>query len=457
MIMVSGDGRALLNLSAWVRRSSVLRSLYRHFPQAWRDRVSNLLSARASRKARFVRTEAWSCYASSGPAAVAPRSANHGEGVNILGYIRGQFGLAESARLYARALIESGMPVALVDLDLSLPHGWDDHTLDGFIGHAAPHGISIIIVNPDYLPQALAQVGEERLSGKYLIACWFWELERIPAPWLAAIEQVDEILVASKFIEDAFRRVTSKPILRVPLPLSHIDDSGLQRSDFGLDENTYIFLCTFDFNSWMERKNPFATIEAFRRAFPDRDTQVQLLVKSSNGHRHAEKFLDLLNAAAGDVRIIVRDDLIDRAHVHALQRCCDAYVSLHRAEGFGLGLAECMGMGKPVVATGWSGNMEFMTTSNSCLCGFELVPVLDGQYLHAAGAVWAEASIDDAARHMRRLATDPQYGRDLGQRAAADVAARLAPAVAAAALSSRFRAINAEAGAIPHTYIRQTQ
>lgn len=137
---------------------------------------------------------------------------------------------------------------------------------------------------------------------------------------------------------------------------------------------------------------------------------------------------------------MVRDEVIDRAHVHALQRCADVYVSLHRAEGFGLGLAECMAMGKPVIATGWSGNVDFMDQANSCLVGYRLVPVGDGEYPHPDGALWAEADVDEAAAHMRRLADDRGYAAGLGARAAQSVAARLSPQAAAAALIARLEA-----------------
>ncbi len=352
--------------------------------------------------------------------------------------------------MYARALIEAGVPVRLFDIDLGLPHGWDDHSLDAWIGDDLPYPVSIMFVNPDYLERALEFVGVERLSGRHLIACWFWELERVPEAWLPAIGLVDEIMVASRFIEDAFSKVTDKPILRAPQPLSAIGDSGLQRADFGLDEGKFIFLTTFDFNSWVERKNPYAAIAAFKRAFPQGRDDVRMLVKSSNGYRYQDWFRRLLNEAATDPRIIVRDEVIDRAHVYALQRCCDAYVSLHRAEGFGLGLAECMAMGKPVIATAWSGNLDFMETGNAMLVGYRLVPVREGEYPHEPGDVWAEPSVEEAAAFMQRLADNPTEALEIGQRAAKAVGALLSPQRAAFAIETRLREL--AAGPAIHTY-----
>lgn len=369
---------------------------------------------------------------------------NGSRGVNVFAYFRGQFGLGESARLYVQALMGAGYPVALNDIELvDVPHGFDDHGLVGEICNEAPFDLNLIFVNPDFFQKATDKIGHERLAGRYTIACWFWELESIPEEWQSALDRVDEVLVASEFVENAVRRVTKKPVLRVPLPLAAQPDSGLQRTDFGLDADTFIFLSSFDFNSSVYRKNPLGAIAAFQMAFPDPAENVRLVIKSSNGHRYPTEFFGLMDAAAADPRILIREGIIERAHMHALQRCADAYVSLHRAEGFGLGLAECMALGKPVIGTGWSGNLEFMHQSNSCLVDYQLVPVSPGQYLHAEDcARWAEPSISHAAALMRKVKGDTSFARSLGQRAASDMAKALAPERAAAMIAQRLDEIS---------------
>ncbi|QHG85990.1 MULTISPECIES: glycosyltransferase family 4 protein [Xanthomonas] len=435
------SGLAGLRLQSWVLRQPWLRPVYRVFPRNLRDRVFSALSARSVVQTQFQRTDAWELSLESAEISV-PNTGDVADtrltsvGINILGYIRGEFGLAESARMYARALINAGVPVSLYDLDLGLPHSWEDRSLDGFIDQHMPHKVTIVFVNPDYLDAAFEKVGRARMEGHYIIACWFWELEVIPSSWLSAITLVDEIMVASRFIEDAFRDVTDKPIMRLPLPLSDQRDSGLQRRDFGLEPEAFVFLFTFDFHSFVTRKNPQAVVNAFRHAFPDDRDDVRLVVKSSNGHMYPEQMAELLSLVAADKRILLRDEVIDRMHVRALQRCCDVYVSLHRAEGFGLGLAECMSLGRPVIATGWSGNMEFMTDSNSCLVDYDLVPVA-GRYPESDGARWAEPRIDSAAAAMRRLADDPLQARRLGEAARDDICARLAPPSVAEHLLAR--------------------
>ena len=425
-------GQTTLKLVAWIRRQSWLRLIYQHFPQTWRDRASGIVVARTLRRAKLPALPVPTLDPASVSTIAKAESRRFGEypasaGVNIFAYFRGQFGLGESARLYARALIDLGYPVALNDIDIAVPHGLGDRSLDQHIGDTAPHRVNLIFVNPDYLMQALASIDRAKMEGRYVIACWFWELERIPDDWLWALDKVDEIMVATAFVEQAFRHVTDKPILRVPIPITDVDDSGLTREQFGLSPDKFIFLNTFDFNSWWRRKDPIAVINAFRLAFPRSRDDVQLLIKSSNGHRYPEQLHQLLSASSGDPRIFVRDEVIDRRHVRALQRCADAYVSLHRAEGFGLGLAEAMSLAKPVIATAWSGNLEFMTPENSCLVNYRLAPVGEDEYPHARSAQWAQVDVEHAAVLMKRVVDDPGFARRIGAQAAADIRDKLSP------------------------------
>lgn len=442
-----GVRRALLDMSNRMRQQKWLRSLYTFLlPRDLRHRLNLTLvngalqEARTSPAARWIKRPVG---IQSAPVRVFANNVTYApsEGVNIFAYLRGQFGLGESARMYARALIGAGYPVALVDVDINLPHGMDDRSLDAYIGDDVPHYVSVLFINPDYFQAALTSIGEAKLRGKYVIACWFWELENVPQEWFPAIDLVDEILVASRFVQDAFRRVTDKPILCVPLPLSEVGDSGLTREDFGLPTDKFIFLNSFDFNSWIARKNPAAAVESFLLAFdPSRD-DVMLLLKTSNGFRNPHRLLELMEIARNDPRILVRDEILAREDVQALQRCCDAYVSLHHSEGFGLGMAECMHQGKPVIGTAWSANMDFMDETNSCLVDYSLVPVREGEYAHHEGQQWAEADRSDAARHMRRLVDDKEYAAQLARNAARDIRMTLAPEAAAAAIIARVREV----------------
>lgn len=363
--------------------------------------------------------------------------------VNIFGFFGSQFGLGEGARLYASALADSGVPIAVLDLDLGLPHSRQTYQRYGEPNRCRD-AVDLVVVNPDYLCRALPQIEALGKDRRLRIGCWFWELDIIPDRWHEALKHIDAIMVSSGFIELAFAKVTDKPIFRVPLPLRPRVDSGLGRDAFGLSGEAFLFLCSLDFHSSIYRKNPNAVISAFLRAFPRGDENVQLVIKCVNGAYYPEQFAELIAAAKVDKRMLIRNQAIAAPHMRALQRCCDAYVSLHRSEGFGLGLAECMELGKPVIGTAWSGNMEFMNNKNSCLVDAVTIPVIVGQYQDAPpGSVWAEPDVRVAADWMRKLVSDPEFARKIGERAAADVEEKLSPRRVAAELMCKITALNA--------------
>lgn len=436
---------ALLNMMAWIRQQMWLKAVYKHLPIDWRNRFSETTVSNVSRQVKFPQSSSWKSVTPSSPmpVAVATSTEEYGEGagVNVYANVRGQFGLSESARSYIRALLAEGYPVSVIDVPLDIPHSMGDCSLDSYINKGPAYDINLVFINPDYLDEAIKDIGHERLENCYTIACWFWELESFPSEWLPAIQKVDEIMVSSGFVRGILEAVTDKPVLSVPLPVGEVEDSGLSRTDFDLEDDAFVFLNSFDFNSSLARKNPFAVIDAFCQAFPDKRSRARLLIKSSNGYRYPEMLRKLLNAAASDHRILVRDDIIGRGDMQALQRCVDAYVSLHRAEGFGLGLAECMRLGKPVIATAWSGNMEYMTRDNSCLVDYQLVPVNEGEYVHHTGQRWADPCVDQAAAHMRRLVEDPEFAACIGERAAADISKKLSPHIAAQKIIQRLNVL----------------
>lgn len=427
--------RHILKLLTTLRQSAVFGDAYQMLPLALRERLARWKARTEAAQFKFPRTRQWRTNNVSvsevHPAALADTPARDADGVNIFAFARGQFGLAEGARLYARALHNEGCPVAIRNIDVSIAHAMRDVSVDTLVRDDAPYATNLFFINPDMLPAALAHVNPHELQGRRNIACWFWELEHFPRTWEHALDHVDSLLASSKFVFDVLKRATDKPVFHVPLPILDGEDAGLQRSDFGLPESAFVFLSSFDFNSSVARKNPEASIRAFREAFPGDEADVLLLVKTSNGERYPDQLRALQETASGDPRVLVRDDIIDRSQMRSLQRCADAYVSLHRAEGFGLGMAECMRLGKPVIATAWSGNMDFMTPETGCLVDFELIPVGEGEYPHHTGQRWADPDILQASRFMKYLASHPDRARELGRRASAHIRSNFsAPVVA---------------------------
>lgn len=439
--------RHLRGFVSWLAGCAVWRAIYRTLPLSWREKLSRGVGSRMTHGLAFTRTERWNIQAGTPERGDMPGGTRQAGallvegGVNVVAFASGALGLGESARLYTRALIERGYPVAVQDVPLPGPAQLRDNSLAEHATRMPIHDIDLVFVNPDYLEQAMSLAGRTRASRRYTIACWFWELERFPDDWRASLSMADEFLVASAFVRNLLVSVTEKPVLKIPLPLFPASDSGLTRRDFGLREDAFVFLTTFDFNSSFWRKNPLGVIAAFRAAFPDRTIPVQLVIKSVNGSGYPRLLSQLLQSASADDRILIRDDLIQKSHLQALQRCADAYVSLHRAEGFGLGMAESMALGKPVLATAWSGNMEFMTDQNSYLVPSTLVPVPPGQYPHANGQRWAEPDIGRAALLMREMVDDRETAEVRGLQAQRDVRSRLSGDVVGTALMTRLQAI----------------
>jgi glycosyltransferase involved in cell wall biosynthesis len=203
----------------------------------------------------------------------------------------------------------------------------------------------------------------------------------------------------------------------------------------------FTFLFTFNFNSYASRKNPVGTISAFRKAFPDRDQPVALVLKPTNTDKGGERMRGLLEAIDGDERIQVIDRTMSRDEIFGLESVIDSYVSLHRSEGFGLGLAECMFLGKPVIGTAYSGNLEFMDETNSLLLEYRLTPVGERDYPFPEGQVWADPDEDHAVELMRRLVNDPALGQALGARARADMLGHFSASAVGAGIAGRLTRI----------------
>ena len=415
--------------------------LYRSLiPRSLRERISHRRNQRFTAKLRFVRSSAWGLPETMASIDCLMPEADGTQGVNVLGYLSGQFGLGVSARSYTLALMCVGYPVSLQNTNLAVPHDNADRSLEPHLKQSAgAYTTTLVFVNPDHFSEAMSASGVV-VRPERIVACWFWELPRVPDAWREAVAEVDEIIVATEFVAKAFRAICDKPVTRIPFPLMEAAPSMLVRKDFGLPDGKFLFLCTFDCNSSLARKNPHAVIEAFKSAFPLARKDVFLLLKSSNGYRNPEALRQLKRLIGEDRRILLRDDIIDIRHLQALQRACDAYVSLHRAEGLGLGMAECMRIGKPVIATGWSGNLDFMNEDNSLLVNFKLVAVKSGEYPNGEGQEWAEPNIMHAATLMRLVVDQPAAVAEKVARARRDIEFGMSPQRSGALLASYLQA-----------------
>ena len=372
-------------------------------------------------------------------------------GVNLIGYPRAEMGMGEQLRSCAAALETANFPFGITDFQQGLIASNRDVRYERLISPDNPFPINLFHVNADQIGLAREKLGPSFFRDHYNIGYWEWELSNFPDEWLQAIDLMDEIWAPSKFVAEAVSKKTSKPVIWMPLaiefptaPGSHTPASS--RAKFKLPENDFLFLFPFDFSSFSTRKNYRACIDAFRRAFADSGPVVggpnAGLVLKTICHAHQRReFWDFLRSVGDDQRIYVIDRVLRNQEMRELISSCDSLVSLHRSEGFGLGIAEAMYLGKPVIVTNYSGNRDFTCSGNSCLVDYKLVPVKPGEYTFPEGQVWADPDIGQAAAYMRRLVEEIEYGNQLGRAAAKSIRRQLNPKIIGARYAKRLKQI----------------
>lgn len=433
-------GSAVLRMLSWGKsHSGGLPRLYARIPFAWRMALRRRVHAVAGMPMPPLPLPATEHGAGRVNRSTFPPVS---PGVNLLGYARGEFGIAENVRSYARALELSGYPFLIFNFDVGAASRQQDHSMDRHFSDTLRYAVNTFFINADQVPIARNVLGNQAFAGRHNIAFWVWELEKFPRDWRGAFDLVDEVWVPTAYVRDAISAATDKPVLRMPKAIEFDAPVGMDRTHFGLAQDEFVFLFSYDFNSFSSRKNPEATIAAFRQAFGDGTSRVRLLVKSTNGGRFPDRLEALDRSVADDARIEVRDGFVSREEMSGLQNAIDCFVSLHRAEGFGLGLAECMYLGKPVIATGYSGNLDFMDRDNGLLVDYRLIPLRNGDYPYWRGQQWADADVAHAARLMRQVFDDREFARRIGANAAASIRRSNSRAACTAAITTRLQEID---------------
>jgi glycosyltransferase involved in cell wall biosynthesis len=315
----------------------------------------------------------------------------------------------------------------------------DDRPRAGFDG-LERFPVTIIDTGLDIpVAQAYRLAGLHRRAGVYRVAVWSWELEQLPPDWHDRGRDVDEIWAPTDFIAGAVLPL-GKPVTTILTPVRLPAFDPLPKPYFGLDPGRFAFLFAFDMNSRLPRKNPLALIRAFRMAFKPAEP-VDLVIKVSPQEQFYPEWWRELRSAAADAGVRLIDRSLPRGELFALLNACDAYVSLHRSEGVGLTMAEAMLLGKPTIATGYSGNLDFMTPENSYLVDYERVTIAEDVPPYPKGLVWAEPSVGHAAELMRRVVSRPVEARAVAARGRADAARLFAPEAAGRRMAARLEEI----------------
>ncbi len=337
----------------------------------------------------------------------------------LVGHPFAPIGRGEDIRASFRAFQIARFTLPVWDIfTLNDPDPDIERELTGHLIKELSESINIFFINGDEIANVLSRLRDELPSGAYNILYPAWELSIYPREWADQVECFDEVWAQSRFAYESLRQAVSKPVFSMPLASQVEVSTFLSRRYFGITESSYVFLFFFDFTSYIDRKNPFAVLRAFEKVCSERHGEdVRFVIKMGGSVYKQEdyrRFMEQLEEFKYRDKVIVVNKTLSNNEIKNLVRCCDCFVSLHRSEGFGRGMAEAMCLGKPVIATGYSGNLDFMNEENSCLVRYKLVHVMEGQYPHARGQVWAEPDIDHAAEYMLELLSDRDFGRRLG-------------------------------------------
>jgi glycosyltransferase involved in cell wall biosynthesis len=324
--------------------------------------------------------------------------------------------MGEHVRMSAAALQGTSVQFGVVNFDVGVASRQGASLEHGEVIPDNRFAANLFHINADQMFIAYCHLGREFFANKYNIGYWAWELAKCPADWLPVLKMMDEVWAPSRFIQQAFAERADIPVEYMPLCVTLPEFNRLDRRHFDLPDRAFMFLYTFDFFSFLDRKNPFAAIRAFKRAFPEGKSDVCLVLKVMNGKDESPLWVSMMQLIDGDPRIVVINRTLNRNEVLALLDTSDCFLSLHRSEGFGRGPAEAMYLGKPVIVTNYSGNTDFTLADNSCLVDFKLIPVEEGQYPFHQGQRWADADVEHAAWHMKKLYADSAYASDLGAR-----------------------------------------
>jgi|GEM_PF-3502896 len=370
-------------------------------------------------------------------------------GVNMAGFFTGQFGVASSCRAFATALTLANIPHVLNNVVAPM-HGerYERLHLQSF-RETNPYAINLIHVNVEAAEWFHRSRDKSYTRNRRNIGIWYWELSEFPDKWLRAFHYYDEIWAASSFTANSISKRSPIPVVKVryPLVINVNIVSGDIRRKLGIPEDDCVFTFTFDFLSVFERKNPLALLKAFGQAF-ESDEKALLVLNYINGKTNPRTESDLLTASKGK-RLHVLGRHLSESDYLSLLGASDCYVSLHRSEGLGLPMAQAMYLGKPVIATGYSGNMDFMNVNNSLLVKYRLVE-LERDYsafesgknaVYLKGNVWAEPDVEHAAELMRWVYENREDAKKIGQRASTDIRDCLNPKIASAEIKARLEQV----------------
>jgi glycosyltransferase involved in cell wall biosynthesis len=339
-------------------------------------------------------------------------------GLNVFGYFYARIGLSQGARLIVSAIDHSRIPFVCHNLKVGISARQNEKFDKSSLSNNPLFNVNLILVNIGQMDYLYTLYNPKSWINRYNIGYWLWELEELPSAWNRHIDFVDELWVPSKFIYEIFRKKTTKHIEIIPYPIEIEINIKLNRDYFGLPNHSILFLVMFDSLSTIERKNPLSAIKAYLEAFRN-DEKVGLVIKVN--HPNLNDIAVIQNLIEGRSDVIIIKGEFDIVKTHTLINLCDVFISLHRSEGFGLVIAEAMYLGKIVIATNWSGNVDFMNDENSIPIPYKLVEILDNHNMYTKGNFWANPCIETTIQHLKNIYANQEIYHSLKINAMNDI------------------------------------
>jgi glycosyltransferase involved in cell wall biosynthesis len=332
----------------------------------------------------------------------------HRFGVNLIGYAYGELGIGEDVRMAARSLLAAGVPFTIVNIEPGKSVRQNERSLEQWVSEVPEYMFNIVCLTALEHLRVYLERGRALFIGRYTIAYWPWELHVWPAKWVHCFSLADEVWASSKHIARAACEANDARVLVMPMAVALNAtrfDRLESRKKFSLPQHSTLFVFSFDGNSYTRRKNPAGIVKAFTKAFPTGEEATSLIIKCMRPDNENKEWRQILEVASRDSRLIVIDEMLSKEDVMELYGCCDCFVSLHRAEGFGRGIAEALSLNLDVIATGYGGNVEFCEAVDASLVGYELVRLAPDEYVEAENNYWAEPDLEAAADAMRLVAS----------------------------------------------------